>query len=111
MTPPLLSIRDVHVDLGGNSILQGLSAEIARGQITALIGPNGCGKTTLLRSILKEVPYRGEFRFRSIGIQRRSDRLGRQGAALPEDLQDGKFRVGHRLGSAWHGDRCLRSKQ
>jgi zinc transport system ATP-binding protein len=59
----LLSIRDVHVDLGGNSILRGVSAEVTRGQITALIGLNGCGKTTLLRSILKETPYRGEFQF------------------------------------------------
>jgi len=63
MKPPLLSLRDVHVGLGGNAILREVSADIARGQITALIGPNGCGKTTLLRSILKEVPYAGEIRF------------------------------------------------
>src|SRR5439155_15532536 len=63
MKPPLLSLRDIYVELGGNSILRGLSADLARGQITALIGPNGCGKTTLLRAVLKEAPYRGEIRF------------------------------------------------
>ena len=63
MNPPLLSLRDIHVELGGNPILRGLTADLARGQITALIGPNGCGKTTLLRAVLKEAPYRGEIRF------------------------------------------------
>src|SRR5262249_53745867 len=39
------------------------NADLARGKITALIGLNGAGKTTFLRAILKEVPYRGEVRF------------------------------------------------
>lgn len=63
MTPPLLSIRNLTVELGGNRILRGLNAQVARGKVTALIGLNGSGKTTLLRSILKENPYRGEIRF------------------------------------------------
>jgi zinc transport system ATP-binding protein len=63
MTHALLSIRDLNVELGGNRILKGLNAEIAHGQITALIGLNGCGKTTLLRSILRENAYRGEIQF------------------------------------------------
>jgi zinc transport system ATP-binding protein len=63
MTHPLLTIRDLTVELGGNAILKGLTANIARGKITALIGANGSGKTTLLRTILRENPYRGELRF------------------------------------------------
>lgn len=63
MTQSLLSIRDVHVELGGVRILKGVSAEIARGKISALIGLNGSGKTTLLRAILKESPYRGQIVF------------------------------------------------
>jgi len=63
MTQPLLSIRDLTVELGGNRILHGLSTQILRGRITALIGLNGSGKTTLLRSILRENDYRGEIRF------------------------------------------------
>ena len=50
----LLTIRDLHVELGGNHILRGVTADIPRGKITALIGPNGSGKTTLLRTLLKE---------------------------------------------------------
>jgi zinc transport system ATP-binding protein len=59
----LVQLRDVHVSLGGADILRGVTAELRRGQITALIGLNGAGKTTLLRALLKEVPCRGEVRF------------------------------------------------
>jgi ABC-type Mn2+/Zn2+ transport system ATPase subunit len=63
MSQPLLSLRDVHVELGGVRILKGVTTGIERGKITALIGLNGSGKTTLLRAILNESPYRGEIRF------------------------------------------------
>ena len=63
MSKDLVTIRDVRVELGGNAILQGVDAALERGKITALIGPNGCGKTTLLRAVLKEVPYTGRIKF------------------------------------------------
>jgi zinc transport system ATP-binding protein len=63
-TPPLVAIRNLCVDLGGHPILSGVTAEIARGRITGLIGLNGSGKTTLLRAVVGEYPYRGEIKFR-----------------------------------------------
>lgn len=63
MNPNLVSIRDLHVALGGKEILHGLDADVLRHRITALIGLNGCGKSTLLRTIVKEVPYRGTIAF------------------------------------------------
>lgn len=60
---PLLRFEDVHVTLGGNHILRGVTAELRRGRITALIGLNGSGKTTLLRALLGEIPYRGKIRY------------------------------------------------
>ena len=63
MSDSLLRVRDLHVTLGGVPILRGLSANIARGRISALIGLNGSGKTTFLRALLKEVPYRGRIEF------------------------------------------------
>ena len=63
-TPPLVAIRDLRVELGGYPILTGVTAEVARGRITSLIGLNGSGKTTLLRAVVGEYPYRGEIKFR-----------------------------------------------
>lgn len=63
MIHPLVTIRDLRVELGGVPILRGLSCGIAAHQITAILGFNGSGKTTLLRAILKEIPYTGEIRF------------------------------------------------
>jgi zinc transport system ATP-binding protein len=63
MNQPLVSVQNLRVELGGNAVLRGLSAELTRNQITALIGTNGSGKTTLLRALLKEIPFTGEIRF------------------------------------------------
>lgn len=63
MTPNLVTMRDLHVALGGKEILHGLDAEVTRNRITALIGLNGSGKSTLLRTIVKEVPYSGTIKF------------------------------------------------
>ena len=63
MTHALVTIRDLHVALGGREILQGVDADLMHKSITAVIGLNGSGKTTLLRALVKEVPYTGEIRF------------------------------------------------
>lgn len=59
----LVAVRDLHVTLGDNPILKGVSTNIERDRITALMGLNGSGKTTLLRALLKEIPYRGQVKF------------------------------------------------
>jgi zinc transport system ATP-binding protein len=59
----LVTVEDLSVTLGGKAILQHLHTRIPRGQITALIGLNGSGKTTFLRAILGEVPYTGRVVF------------------------------------------------
>lgn len=63
MTHPLVSLKNVHVTLGGVPILQGVNAQLAHGKITSLIGMNGSGKTTFLRVLLNEVPYTGKVQF------------------------------------------------
>ena len=46
---PKISIRDVRkVYEGGVEALRGVSLDVRAGQITALVGRSGCGKTTLL---------------------------------------------------------------
>jgi zinc transport system ATP-binding protein len=63
MTSPLVTIKNLRVELGGNEILRGLSGQLPSQQITALVGLNGSGKTTLLRALLKEVDCTGEIHF------------------------------------------------
>ena len=48
----MLSLRDVHVHIGKLHILQGVNLEVKEGECAALLGRNGVGKTTTLRSIM-----------------------------------------------------------
>ena len=54
-----LVARDVVVELGGRRVLDGVSFEVGAGEFAALCGPNGGGKTTLLRAALGLVPLAG----------------------------------------------------
>lgn len=47
----MISLQDIRLNYGKREILKGLDATLADGRITAVMGPNGCGKTTLLRLI------------------------------------------------------------
>jgi phospholipid/cholesterol/gamma-HCH transport system ATP-binding protein len=47
----VVDVRDVHYSIGGRKIFSGLSLTARRGRITAVMGPSGTGKTTLLRLI------------------------------------------------------------
>lgn len=47
----LVEVRDLHFHMGSRTIYRGVDIDIARGRITAIMGPSGTGKTTLLRLI------------------------------------------------------------
>ncbi|MCG8342557.1 MAG: ABC transporter ATP-binding protein [Chlorobiales bacterium] len=52
MNRELVALTDVSVVIGGTKILEGLSMSIGEGEFVGIVGPNGGGKTTLLRVIL-----------------------------------------------------------
>jgi len=48
---PLVELRDVHFGYGARPVLRGLSLQVPRGKVTALMGASGGGKTTVLRLV------------------------------------------------------------
>ncbi len=62
----MLEIDDIHVYRGRTYVLKGVSLEVKHGEIVALIGANGAGKTTVLRSVSGLLrPRRGRILFES----------------------------------------------
>jgi urea transport system ATP-binding protein len=55
---PLLELRDIHQYYSGSHILRGVGLQVRMGKITVLLGRNGVGKTTLLKSLMGLVPIK-----------------------------------------------------
>jgi phospholipid/cholesterol/gamma-HCH transport system ATP-binding protein len=67
----IVEIRDLDYARGQRQIFKGLNISIARGKVTAVMGPSGTGKTTLLRLITRQlVPDRGTILVDGIDISR-----------------------------------------
>ncbi|MDN5862298.1 MAG: ATP-binding cassette domain-containing protein [Salinisphaera sp.] len=70
-TDNLVEVRDLHFSLGRRAIYRGVDIDIVRGRITAIMGPSGTGKTTLLRLISGQwQPSRGSVRFDDMEVSR-----------------------------------------
>src|ERR1700690_2724244 len=52
----MLEVRDLHSGYGGAHVVRGVSLDVAASEIVALLGRNGMGKTTLIRSIMGLTP-------------------------------------------------------
>jgi urea transport system ATP-binding protein len=77
----LLQLRSVETYIGGSRILRGVELEVAPGEVVALMGRNGVGKTTTLRSITGVLPVRsGSIRFDGKSVEHLgSDQRARAG--------------------------------
>ncbi len=80
----MLKVEDVHTYYGLSHILQGISLAIEPGEVVAVIGRNGVGKTTLVRSIVGLTPARsGRIVFKDTDITRMpSHRIAQLGVGL-----------------------------
>lgn len=56
----MLSVENLSAGYDGAQVLHNVSFTVDKGENIAVIGPNGCGKTTLLRAIINIIPYGGE---------------------------------------------------
>lgn len=79
-----LQVDDIHTYYGNSYVLQGLSLAVAAGETVAVLGRNGVGKTTLIRSIIGFTPpVRGRILLGGQVVSGMSaDRIVRQGVAL-----------------------------
>jgi ABC-2 type transport system ATP-binding protein len=89
---PAVQARGVHKSFGDVRALHGVSFDVPRGTIVGIVGPNGCGKTTLIRTCVGRIrPDQGETRVLgepSLRLQRPgAPRIGympQQGGLYPE---------------------------
>ena len=89
-TSPVFSCRDLRVDVAGRLLVDGLKLDAARGELVAVLGRNGCGKTLTLhtlaglRDILRgQISVHGE----NLATARRQD-IARYLALLPQHVDD-----------------------
>ena len=80
----MLQIAGLESGYGGSRVLRGIAFGVAQGESVALLGRNGMGKTTLLRSIMGLLPARaGEIRFAGARIDgRRPEQVAKAGIAF-----------------------------
>jgi branched-chain amino acid transport system ATP-binding protein len=86
----LLEVHDLHSGYGSSQVLFGVSLSIEAGGVSTLLGRNGMGKTTTVRSILGLTPaFAGTVRFCGERVEGYSpDRIARMGlAVVPEGRQ------------------------
>ena len=83
--PAALKIKDLHKSFGPHEVIKGISLEAQKGEVIAILGASGSGKSTFLRCInLLETPNSGEVWLR--GEQMRMTK-NRRGEIVPADLR------------------------
>ena len=58
----MIETRNLRAGYGGREILHGVTLTARKGEVLALVGPNGCGKSTFLKALVGIVPSEGEVR-------------------------------------------------
>jgi branched-chain amino acid transport system ATP-binding protein len=111
---PVVAVQDLHVRIGSSHILQGISFEVFKGGVTAMLGRNGVGKTTCIKALLGIVRSEGR-----IALDGRlisgvlTHKIVRSGVGyVPEDREvfggltvEENLRLAERPGTVAHYDR------
>jgi ABC-type glutathione transport system ATPase component len=106
-TAPVLRIEELHVEVGAQPILRGVSLSVGVGEVVAVVGESGAGKSTLIAAILGLLPegsrVRGTVELGGVDVLRASDRelaaLRRHRVALVPQEPAAAFHPMLRVGS------------
>jgi ABC-type branched-subunit amino acid transport system ATPase component len=79
---PILEVKDLSVRYGKALALRNVSLDVAAGAVTAIVGLNGAGKTSLFHSICRLIPADGGIRFDKKELPARADQIARAGLVL-----------------------------
>lgn len=79
-----LIINDLHLWIGNNEILKGLTMELPQNKVTCIIGPSGCGKSTLMRTLNRLIDTTDNLRIQGSVLLGDNDIIHAQGKALTQ---------------------------
>ena len=89
MTQPMLEVKDLHAFYGKSHVLRGVNMEIMPGEVIALLGRNGVGRSTTAKAIMGEVAPKGEILFKGqpiAGLE--SHKISRLGLGYVPESRD-----------------------
>lgn len=71
----LLEVKNLCCGYDGNEVIHNLSFNINRGENISIIGPNGCGKSTVLKALANLIEYKGEIKLDGVEIRNIKEKI------------------------------------
>jgi len=69
---PIITVNDLHFSYPKRPVLEGINFTLHRGEVVSLLGPNGCGKSTLIRLILRLLKGNGDILLNNLPLEQYS---------------------------------------
>ncbi len=69
---PIIDVKNLHFSYKKHRVLEGVDLKLYKGEVVSLLGPNGCGKSTLIKLILKLIHGNGEILIDNKAIEKYS---------------------------------------
>jgi len=93
----VLKVKNLTISYPGKIIAEKLNFTVERGERIGLVGPNGCGKTTLLKALLGKIPYEGTVSF-GVGVKigyyaQEHENLSFEGTVIDEIMKDNRMTI------------------